>query len=141
VLLTTQYLEEADRLADHVVVIDHGRIIASGAPAELKRNVGSTFVDVGLRSPATAKRAATALARTGIAPPSVVEATVELAVHDGARALVAVMRALEKARIVPVTLEVREATLDDVFLALTGHGTEDETAAAASAATTARGAA
>jgi daunorubicin resistance ABC transporter ATP-binding subunit len=126
VLLTTQYLEEADRLADHVVVVDHGTIIASGSPSELKRTIGTTVIDVGLRSANVAKRAARALAKLSAAPPALNESVVELSVENGPRALVEIVRTLERARIAPLTLEVREASLDDVFLALTGHRAEEE---------------
>jgi ABC-type multidrug transport system ATPase subunit len=126
VLLTTQYLEEADRLADHVVVVDHGTIIASGSPSELKRTIGTTVIDVGLRSANVAKRAARALAKLSAAPPALNESVVELSVENGPRALVDIVRTLERARIAPLTLEVREASLDDVFLALTGHRAEEE---------------
>ena len=65
VLLTTQYLEEADRLADNIAVIDHGRVIAEGTAAELKSSLGQTMVDVVFADPTTAERAAGVLAPAG----------------------------------------------------------------------------
>ena len=121
-LLTTQYLEEAERLADRVVVIDGGRVIADGTSEELKRRLGSTIVGVRLADPATAERAARALSEVG---PSQVtgddRATVDVTVSDAGRSVLQAVRALDGAGVVPESLTVREPTLDDVFLQLTGH--------------------
>jgi ABC-2 type transport system ATP-binding protein len=130
VLLTTQYLEEADRLARDLAVVDHGKVIASGSPAKLKATIGTTVIDIGLASAAAAKRAAKVL--TGVAPsePIVEGTTVEINVKDGAKVLPDVLRTLDKSRIKPATIHLREPSLDDVFLALTGHkATNGEVAA------------
>ncbi|HEY8524632.1 MAG TPA: ATP-binding cassette domain-containing protein [Acidimicrobiales bacterium] len=128
-LLTTQYLEEADRLADRVAVVDRGQVIAEGTPAELKSGLGSTVVDMAYDDPATARQAAAALASGGPGPAKVDGARVELPVDDGARALVGVLRTVDAAGLVPASLAVREPSLDDVFLALTGHRAESGPAA------------
>ncbi len=124
-LLTTQYLEEADRLADNIIVIDHGRVIAEGTSSELKATMGATIVEVGFADPATAKQAQTELARHGLCDVGSGSTTVELKVDDGARVVLDVVRSLDRAQLEPTTLNVREPTLDDVFLSLTGHKAEE----------------
>jgi ABC-2 type transport system ATP-binding protein len=127
-LLTTQYLEEADRLADNIVVIDHGRVIAEGTSSELKARLGATIVEVGFADPSTAQRAQAELARIGLCDVGSASTIVELKVDDGAKVVLDVVRALDHARLEPVTLNVREPTLDDVFLTLTGHKAEEAVA-------------
>jgi ABC-2 type transport system ATP-binding protein len=124
VLLTTQYLEEADRLAERLVVIDHGRVIASGTPASLKADLGATVLDLGLSDEATAFRAAAALKSVNDKAPVAYGKTVEVNVNDGPRVVTEALRILEAEGIVPATLALREPSLDDVFLALTGQRTE-----------------
>ena len=121
VLLTTQYLEEADRLADRVAVIDRGRVIAEGTPAELKAQLGGTVVHIALADPAEALRAAAALRDAHAVEATVDGRDLDLAVDDGPRTLVAVLRTLDRAGLVPAGLTLREPSLDDVFLTLTGH--------------------
>jgi daunorubicin resistance ABC transporter ATP-binding subunit len=128
VLLTTQYLEEADRLAEQLVVIDHGKVIAEGTPASLKASMGATVLDLGLADEATALRAGAVLRAVNDKPPVVFGKTVEVNVNDGPRVVTEALRILEAAGIAPTTLALREPSLDDVFLALTGHRTEEETA-------------
>ncbi|HLN05452.1 MAG TPA: ATP-binding cassette domain-containing protein [Acidimicrobiales bacterium] len=128
VLLTTQYLEEADRLAEHLVVIDHGKVIASGTPASLKAGMGATVLDLGLADEPTALRAGEALKGVNEKAPAVYGRTVEVNVNDGPRVVTEALRILEAHGIVPTTLALREPSLDDVFLALTGKRTEVEEA-------------
>jgi len=120
VLLTTQYLEEADRLADTIVVIDRGRIIADGTPAQLKASLGSTVVEIRLADPADAPRAAARLPRlalTGVLDGG----TLAVKVPDKGPAVQELIRHLDGDAIVTESLAIREPTLDDVFLQLTGH--------------------
>jgi ABC-2 type transport system ATP-binding protein len=119
-LLTTQYLEEADRLADRIAVIDGGQVIAEGTSAELKARLGATVVEVGVAGAAEAERARALLAPLGHLNAAEAATTVALQV-DGPRVVVDVVRALDGAGIEVASLGVREPTLDDVFLELTGH--------------------
>ena len=123
VLLTTQYLEEADRLADQIMVIDCGRTIAEGTPAELKQHYGATVVEITL-APDDVARAEPLLAPLGktelIGP-----ATLGVTIADAGRGTLEVVRTLDRETLTPVRLTVREPSLDDVFLSLTGHRAEE----------------
>jgi ABC-2 type transport system ATP-binding protein len=123
VLLTTQYLEEADQLAHHVVVIDRGRIIAQGAPSDLKSQVGGDRLQLRVATPITARRAAEVVADLGSGPLQVdaQAAEVTLPVTDGIAAMPEVVRRLDAAGLALSGLLLRRPTLDDVFLAVTGH--------------------
>ena len=124
VLLTTQYLEEADRLANTVVVVDTGKVIAEGTPTELKARLGATVVEVTLADPGEASRAGVALTPITGERPVVEGSVVRASLPGGAAQLVDVVRALDAATLVPHGLVLREPSLDDVFLQLTGHTTE-----------------
>ena len=126
VLLTTQYLEEADQLADHLVVIDAGRIIAQGTSADLKSQVGGDRLQLRLATRTTTSRAAQAVADLGSGPLLVDTQTGEVTVPiaDGVAILPEVVRRLDASGLALSDLAVRRPTLDDVFLALTGQTTQ-----------------
>jgi ABC-2 type transport system ATP-binding protein len=125
VLLTTQYLEEADRLAKRIAVVDHGRVIAEGTPEQLKTDLGTTVLDIGLSDESAAARAAQVLAATGTKSPTVVGTLVEVPVDDGPRAAMEALRLLDQHALMPTTFRLREPSLDDVFLSITGKPAED----------------
>ncbi len=127
-LLTTQYLEEADRLADRIAVVDSGRIIAEGTAGELKAQLGATVIEVGHADAAQTARAAVLLASLGSVTADAGGTRLQLTVDDGPAAMVAVVRALDEAQLPPTALALREPSLDDVFLSLTGHHAEGELA-------------
>jgi ABC-2 type transport system ATP-binding protein len=129
-VLTTQYLEEADRLADNIVVLDRGRIVAEGPPEELKARVGGERIEVTLASEEGLTSAAEAL--SAFADGQSVIAAEEHRVTVPARAgtrLVEVVRALDSAGVDALDVHRREATLDDVFLAVTGTPGSEQTPA------------
>jgi ABC-2 type transport system ATP-binding protein len=126
VLLTTQYLEEADRLADTLSVLDHGHVIAEGTPTSLKTNLGATVLEVGLATPEDAARTAQLLAGLGPHQPVHNGTVVEVTVDEGPSSAMTGLRTLDHEGIVPSTFTLREPSLDDVFQALTGRRAEED---------------
>jgi oleandomycin transport system ATP-binding protein len=127
VLLTTQYLDEADRLAGEIAVIDHGKVIANGTPAELKAKVGGQTLDVRPTDPADLPAvAAIVTAAVGVEPGRHVDDPGLLSVPvDDAEALPTVVRRLHEEQLAVTELALRLASLDEVFLALTGRTAEE----------------
>ena len=124
VLLTTQYLEEADQLADKIAVIDKGKVIAQGTADELKTQVGGERIDV-VVDETKAQLAADALKNIASGPVVVEGEHVQAPVTGGGVKVVDAVRALDAASIVIKEIQLRRPTLDDVFLTLTGHHAEE----------------
>ncbi|WP_354639212.1 ATP-binding cassette domain-containing protein [Kitasatospora camelliae] len=123
VLLTTQYLEEADRLATRVAVLAEGRIVADDSPGVLKERLGRTVIELAMGDETTATHAAGVINGRIGRTPEAEGALLRLAAPDGSLLLMSVLHALEDARLTPRTINVRESSLDDVYLALTGRRT------------------
>lgn len=135
ILLTTQYLEEADELADHIAVIDHGKVIAEGTSDQLKARLGGDVVEFQLAHKRDLAGALKAVADHAKKEPTVDEdgLTITVPVKDGSKSLMAVVSALNMAKIVPTILSLHRPSLDDVFLALTGKKTQSSVEEATSA--------
>ena len=121
IFLTTQYLDEADRLADRVAVLDHGQIVAEGSPDELKRRVPGGHVSLHFPDPQTSQSAAHVLGAEAAGAES---ATLQVPGDGSPASLRALLSRLDAARIEPDRLSIHDADLDDVFLALTGRPTD-----------------
>jgi daunorubicin resistance ABC transporter ATP-binding subunit len=127
VLLTTQYLEEADRLASRIAVVDHGRIVAEGTASQLKAMVGGSVLTVRLADPARIAEAADAVAGLAVGEEPYVDAgerEIRLTVSDPSASPEAIRR-LDARRLELVSVELQQPSLDDVFLTLTGHPAEE----------------
>ncbi len=127
VLLTTQYLDEADHLASRIVIIDHGRAVAAGTPQELKQRGGRNVIEVHVRHREDLARVAATLAALDHGQPQVEEATrrVSVAVEAGTERLREALRSLDAAGAAVDDISLRPPTLDEVFLALTGQSLEN----------------
>jgi ABC-2 type transport system ATP-binding protein len=127
VLLTTQYLDEADHLASQIAIIDHGRVIASGTPRELKRLAGRNVVEVHVRDSSALDRVAATLMAIGDGPPTIDVPTrsVRVALSADTERVFAALRPLDDTGIAIDEVSVRQPTLDEAFLALTGTPKEE----------------
>src|SRR5271165_1663890 len=134
VLLTTQNLDEADRLATRIAVIDQGRVLAEGTPDELKDRVGGERLEIRLDDPGRAGDAVRALVSMTDEPPEIAGDLVTVGIHRRDGAIISAVRGLDRAGVGIEDIVMRRPTLDDVFLTLTGHAAEiaeDETETAA----------
>lgn len=129
-LLTTQYLEEADELADQIAVIDHGRVIAEGTSDALKANLANDFIDLKVANPHHTLQAADLLLPMSMEAPQTddVRGSVTIAVENGAKSIAEVVRLLDGGDIAIVELNLRRPSLNDVFLSITGEAIADEEA-------------
>ena len=127
VLLTTQYLDEADRLARQLVVLDHGKIIAQGTSAQLKAQMGATVLVLSFASTDDASRVRTLIADLSDKPANLEGTVIEMTVDNGPAVTADALRRIDGAGIALSGLALREPSLDDVFLNLTGHKAEDPT--------------
>jgi ABC-2 type transport system ATP-binding protein len=136
VLLTTQYLDEADHLASQVVIIDHGKSVAAGSPAELKRQIGGNIVELHVRNERDLARVADLLGRLDEGETEIDEPTrrVSVRVKSGGEGLMSALQLLEDAGVELADIGARQPNLDEVFLSLTGRPAETSGAMATTAA-------
>lgn len=125
VLLTTQYLEEADRLADQIIVIDHGKVIANGTPSDLKAQFGTSIISVELQDNNSAELAKAKI-QDSISNKLIVDRNVlRIISNDGPKLALDVLRIIDANSINLAGLNISEPSLDDVFLTLTGKTIEE----------------
>ena len=124
VLLTTQYLEEADQLADEIAVIDHGKVIARGTSDVLKRQVGGERLEITVEN-SQVEKVQEIVARISAHATHIEGRTVSAPVSTGSTALIEALRALDEVSIHPLDIGLKRPSLDDVFLSLTGHLAEE----------------
>lgn len=129
VLLTTQYLDEADQLADDIVVLDHGKVIAHGTSSALKDEIGGDRLEVRLAREDQTSQAVSALVPLATGEIVTQDGLISAPITGGSTTLIEAVRALDAQQIEVDDIALRRPTLDDVFLSLTGHATEDETPA------------
>jgi len=121
VLLTTQYLEEADRLCKQLVVLDHGKIIAEGTSSQLKSSLGNTVLVLTFASTGDAQQTLGLITDISAKPANVDGTVIELTVDKGPASAAEALRRIDSSEVVLGGLQLREPSLDDVFLNLTGH--------------------
>jgi len=126
VLLTTQYLDEADQLADDIVVIDHGRVIAHGTSGQLKDQIGGDRLEIVVQDEDQAASAITALAPLVSGEATIDGTHYSAPVAGGSPVLIEAVRALDSAGVGVADIGLRRPTLDDVFISLTGHSAEED---------------
>jgi ABC-2 type transport system ATP-binding protein len=139
ILLTTQYLEEADRFCEALVVIDHGKIIAAGSPSDLKARLGETVIAISFPDATIAAKAGELLGDLSDHPLMVLEHELELTVERGPARTAESLRRLDAAGLEVVGIVLREPSLDDVFLTITGKRTDADGPNESAAATRKRG--
>ncbi len=127
ILLTTQYLEEADELADKIAVIDHGKVIAEGTSDQLKARLGGDVVEFEVKDEDLVDVATKAVSKIATKKPTVEGATITVPVKSGSKSLLEIVRALDKEKVEPEAISLHRPSLDDVFLSLTGERAKDQT--------------
>ncbi len=130
ILLTTQYLEEADELADKIAVIDDGKLIAEGTSAQLKRRLGGDLVEIEFHAANEFEKAAKILAGSSKAKVQTddVDFTIKIPVSNSAKDLLAITQVIEKSKLNPINISLHKPSLDDVFLSLTGKKSKSKVA-------------